>query len=123
MLGNALLLGHIDLEADDVAVLDLALEEGGLHLHELDHVGLDLLVDLERGRGRVAHALVDHHREVEDAHVAVDVEMADAGKRLVRDVKVLDEDHYRRLGAVRLLPLGLGDGVDVLEIELEVVLP
>ena len=45
---DSLLLSHVDLEAHDVAVLDLALKEGRLHLHQLDHVGLDLLPATKR---------------------------------------------------------------------------
>ena len=38
-----LLLVHVDLEADDVAVLDLALGECELWFHELNHTRLDFL--------------------------------------------------------------------------------
>ena len=38
-----LLLVHVDLEADDVAVLDLAMREREFWLHELDHSRFDFL--------------------------------------------------------------------------------
>ena len=40
---HLLLLVHVDLEADNVAILDLALGEGKLRLHELDHARFDFL--------------------------------------------------------------------------------
>ena len=40
---NSLLLTDVNLEADNVAILDLALGEGKLRLHELDHARFDFL--------------------------------------------------------------------------------
>ena len=53
----------------------------------------------------------------------MNVEVTGPRERLVRDVELLDEDHDGRLVAVRLGPLRLHLGVDVLEVELEVLLP
>jgi hypothetical protein len=39
----SLLLTELDLEADDVAVLDLALSKRELRLHQLDHARFDFL--------------------------------------------------------------------------------
>ena len=36
-------IGDLNLEADDITILDSALGEGVLRLHEFDHVGLDFL--------------------------------------------------------------------------------
>ena len=40
---HLLLLVHVDLEADDITVLNLALRERQLGLHELYHAGFDFL--------------------------------------------------------------------------------
>ena len=104
------LLAELRLVADNVAVLDLALEEGRLLLHELDHARLDLLVDPERGPGGVALMRVDHRDQVGDAEMAVDVEVADADERLGLDVEPLDEDHDRRLAGEVGLPLRVSVG-------------
>ena len=40
---DSLLFVDIDLEADDVSILDLALRKGELGLHQLDHARFDFL--------------------------------------------------------------------------------
>ena len=44
---SSLFVVHLDLEANDIAILDFALREGHLRLHELDHPRFDFL----RGNG------------------------------------------------------------------------
>ena len=40
---DLLLLCHVNLEADNIAVLDLTLRESELRLHELNHARFDFL--------------------------------------------------------------------------------
>ena len=63
-----------------------------LHLHKLDHSGLDLLEELERCIGGPAETLVDQARQVGDLHAALDIYLANAIEMLLRNLKVLEEN-------------------------------
>jgi len=81
------------LEADDVAVLDFALRERLLELHDLDHTRLDLLVKLHRRRWCPHHPLVDDRNQIANLAGPRDVCSPDADQLLFRSLEVFEEDH------------------------------
>lgn len=102
--------------------MNLTLQESGLHLHQLDHIRLDLFVDFERSRSRVAHSLVDLVGEIRNPHISMNVEVTDTGECLMSDIEMLDENHYRRFVAVSSGPFSFRLRVDVFEVQLEILL-
>jgi len=92
---HSLFVTNLHLEANDIAVLNFTLCEGGLGFHKLDHAGLDLFKKFQRGAGRPAHPFVYDSGQIADLHLSLYVDLADAIKLLLSRIEILEENHER----------------------------
>jgi len=118
---NSLLFRQVDLEANDIAILDLAFAESKFAFHEFDEAWFNFLCickiarklnqtkwanryleEFQRSSRRPAHLFVDDWDEIANFTCSVHVHLSSAMDGLFRRIKVLKEYNNRIRRGIRL---------------------